>query len=162
MTRTLMSLAACAASASLIGCGAAHSTPHASHRRSRSAATTIVSIPGLGSLSYGCAGAHGVVATLSTQGARASESATVEGDNGRHLRAAMLNDPGGPGLTVPPAGYRTLTWRVIQSTEPSTVEATVRVSFSRAKGRSCTLRRWSSDVEVIGHQGPWSPPKAWP
>jgi hypothetical protein len=162
MTRTLTALAACAAIISLLGCGAARSTPHATHRRTHPAGTAIVSIPGLGSLSYGCAGARGVVATLSTQGASASETATVEGDDGRHLRAATLTDPGGPGLTVPAAGYRTLTWRVIQSTEPSTVEATVRISFSGEKNRRCTLRHWSSDVKVIGHQGPWSPPKAWP
>jgi hypothetical protein len=170
-TRAFVSAAACAAAAALTGCGAGHASKPAPHRstgslppsgpRAQPAGTVVVSIPELGSLSYRCAGARRVDATLSTAGASATESATVEGDNHRHLRAATLN-PGSLQLAAPPATYRTLTWRVIQSTEPRTLEATVRLSFSWGKDRYCSLAHWSSTVNVIGHQGPWATPRAWP
>jgi len=170
----LRSIAACAAGAGLIGCGGSHSpklttaahgsrSPSpASGRGSQPAGALIVSIPNLGSLSYRCAGARLVEATLDTRNAGATEYATVEGDNRLHLRAKTLNNPGPFELTAPPANYRTLTWRVIQSTEPHTLEATVRLSFYWGHNLDCTLKSWSSVVNVIGHQGKWLLPRAWP
>ncbi len=78
-TPALISVAACVATAALVGCG----TGHAPHRRHPPAGTSVVSIPGLGSLSHRCSGSLRVEATLSTRGVLATESATVEGDNGR-------------------------------------------------------------------------------
>ncbi|HWF34596.1 MAG TPA: hypothetical protein VG295_04480 [Solirubrobacteraceae bacterium] len=155
MTRALLSVAAVAVTAALLGCGASHPPPRAS-------GTTRVALPGLGALSYRCAGRRRIEATFSTQGASASESATVEGDGARHLRAATLNEPGAGGLTAPTGTYRTLTWRVIQSTEPRTVEATIRLTFTWQADGYCGHARTNSDVKVIGHQGGWKAPDPWP
>jgi hypothetical protein len=97
----------------------------------------------------------------------ATEAITVERDRGRHLLRATLGLPGHNQVTVPLAAYRSLIWRVIQNTEPETLEATVRLDFhTGATGPmrliDCALTRWTSTVNVIRHDAKWSLPPAWP
>jgi hypothetical protein len=154
-----------------VGCGASHPEPRTTSHRSRqpssttrgssaARATQIVALSGLGSLSYRCEGSRGIEATLDPQPANATEYATVEGNNGRHLRAARLN-PGPTQLSTPIARYRTLTWRVIQSTEPETLEATIRLYWGEGPSE-CSLTDWTSKVHAIAHQRAWTLPSAWP
>lgn len=113
-------------------------------------------------LTYRCEGARGVQVAFDARTASATETATVEENRGRHLELATLNRRPGR-ITVPAARYTTLTLRVIQSTEPETLEATVRLRFNWGKNTfACSLTSWRATMNVIGHQGPWSVPKAWP
>jgi hypothetical protein len=153
-----------------VACGANHPRAKPPPRPSGSqpdtrkgaSATPIVTLPGLGSLNYRCDSNRRVEVSLDTRAATATESATVEGANGRHLRAATLN-PGRIQLTAPAARYQMLTWRVIQSTEPRTLEATVRLHLDWTQDSSdCSPTNWTVTVNVIGHQSKWSVPNAWP
>jgi hypothetical protein len=97
----------------------------------------------------------------------ATEDVTVERDGGRHLLRATLGLPAHNQVTVPFAAYGSLIFRVIQSTEPETLEATVRLDFHTGPTGStrliaCALTRWTSTVNVIGHGAKWSLPQAWP
>jgi hypothetical protein len=179
-SRRSVSIGAFAAAVTVMGCGATHpprkpvtsgsasssaessSSSAESSSSDQAAGTQIVDLPGVGSLSYRCDTARGVEVILDARAATATESVTVEGDNGRHLRVAQLN-PGPVQVTVPAAPYQTVTWRVIRSTERDTLEATVGLHFRRGENSfACTLTSWTSTVNVIGHQGKWSVPNAWP
>jgi hypothetical protein len=149
------------AAAVVAGCGST-SPPPASSRHERAAGVEIVALPELGVLRYRCEGTRGVQVAFDARTASATETATVEGIKGRHLRAATLNPRPAP-LTVPAARYATLTVRVVQSTEPKTLEATIRLHFRWGKNTfACSLTSWRATTNVIGHQGAWSVPKAWP
>jgi hypothetical protein len=164
----------------LSGCGGgAGSHPASSHRSSAAttaatnpsppvsaaSATPVVDLPGLGSLSYRCdTTGRRVLASLGGN-VLATEQVTVERDGGEHLLRTTINPPSQ--VTVPLAPYRSLIWRIIQSTEANTVEATVRLDFhTGAPGRQasidCTLSRWTSTVNIVEHTGRWSLPPAWP
>jgi hypothetical protein len=135
--------------------------PETPKRSSRPTATPILTLPGLGSLSYRCGPNRLIEASLDTQAVTATEYATVEG-NGRHLRDETLN-PGRSQLTTPAARYHTLTWRVIQSTELETLEATVRLHLHWSENFfDCSLKNWTSTMKIIGHHHKWSVPDAWP
>jgi hypothetical protein len=125
----------------------------------------VVDLPGLGSISVRCDGpGRRVLATLGGA-VLATEDVTVERDSGQHLLRATIGLPGRDQVSVPFAAYRSLIWRVIQSTEPMTLEATVRLDFHTGPTGSlidCSLTRWTSTVNVIGHDAKWSIPPAWP
>jgi hypothetical protein len=145
----------------LTGCGGT-SRPAHTVESPRGAQTQILALPELGVLGYRCQGSHGIEVAFDASGASATESATVEGDGGRHLAAATLNPKPGR-LTAPVARYTTQTWRVIQSTEPKTLEATVLLRFhTGANAFACSLTSSKATIAIIGHQGHWSPPEAWP
>ena len=172
--RALAAAAATAAATALGGCGG--STTHTvtstktvtttttapSPAPSSSASGTIETLPLLGSLSYTCRGARPSEVTFDGAAATATESVTVEGDGGRHLRAATLNPGMTERLTIAVGANRTLIWRVIQSTEPDTRVATVRVTFNPQNGFACALGGFATEVGLISHAGAWTPPKAWP
>lgn len=173
-------VAVAAVTCALTGCGGAtsHRTtsslpPHPATTESTSsgapvqtpAGTRVVDLPGLGSLGYRCDGTGRRVLASLGGGAIATEGVTVERDSGQHLRRATID--GAARVTVPFGPYRSLIWRVVQSTEARTLEATVRLDFHlRATGGQqlvgCSLTRWTSAVNVIEHAGKWSLPPAWP
>jgi hypothetical protein len=141
-------LPALALSALLAGCGGS----------SHSAATTkpyVVALPGLGTITDTCASGHLVRAAFNAAEAPATETVSVEGDDGQHLRAGTMN-PGSDTLAAPPAVYHQLTWRVVQSTEPHTIVETVAQQFDGCAVTSSTPR-----VRVISHAGQWTPPSEW-
>jgi hypothetical protein len=142
------------AAAVIAGCGSSHS-----QTRSTAGGEQSVALPGLGRIVFVCAGTGDVDARFDASSASATEQVTVEADAGRHLRAATVN-PGNAVVTVPPARYGALTWRVIQSTEPKTLVTTVRLVFSGGGGCAHPSRHQST--RTIGHQGHWSPPDPWP
>jgi hypothetical protein len=142
------------------------SAPGAPAPTGSSGDTQVVDLPGLGSLSYRCDGSGRRVRATLGGTVLATEGVTVERDSGGHLLRGQLGLPGHSRITVPFAAYRSLIWRVIQSTEALTVEATVKLDFSTGVGRStapgnCALTRWSSTVNVIRHDGKWSLPPSW-
>jgi hypothetical protein len=124
-----------------------------------------VRVPGLGAVSYRCdRSSQRVSATLGGPFS-ATETVTVEAEHHRHLRAGTMNPSAQ--LTVPAAAYRSLTWRLIQSTEPKTIEATITLNFQGASPGAtapigCSPTRWNSIVNIIRHDKQWSPPPAWP
>jgi hypothetical protein len=174
------SIAAGAVIWALAGCGggASHNPISSSSTRSATteattstapihapAGTPVVDLPGLGSLSYRCDGTGRRVLASLGGGVMATEDVTVERDSGQHLLRATID--GRSQVTVPFAAYRSLIWRVVQSTEPRTLEATVRLDFNTGPAGTrrligCSLTRWTSTVNVIDHSGKWSPPPAWP
>jgi hypothetical protein len=115
-----------------------------------------VSFPGLGTITDTCASGNQVHATFDASRAPATETVSVEGDDGQHLRAGTMNNPGTHTLTAPVAGYHELTWRVVQSTEPHTIVETVVQRFNGCSVTSSTPR-----VRVISHDGTWTPPSQW-
>jgi hypothetical protein len=120
----------------------------------------VITVPGVGSLSYRCDRAKGQVSAVLGGQITATESVYVEGDGHRHLRSAMSVAPRPFGI----AGTKTATllWHVIQSTEPRTLDVRIAIDFhAAASGPTCSPTRWRSTVYVISHQGNWSPPPGW-
>lgn len=141
-------LPALALSALLAGCGGSSHSP----------ATTkpyVVALPGLGTITDTCASGHLVRAAFNAAEAPATETVSVEGDDGQHLRAGTMN-PGSDTLAAPPAVYHQLTWRVVQSTEPHTIVETVAQQFD-----GCAVTSSTPTVRVISHAGQWTPPSEW-
>jgi hypothetical protein len=98
-------------------------------------------------------------------GVLATEEVTVERDSGKHLLRTTIGPPAQ--VAVPFAAYRSLIWRIVQSTESKTVEATVKLDFHTGPTGpqrliDCRLTRWTSTVNIIEHSGKWSLPPAWP
>jgi hypothetical protein len=55
---------------------------------------------------------------------------------------------------------RTLVWHIIQSTEPSTLDGIVTLTWETG-APGCSPVRWRSFVGVISHVGNWTPPRGW-
>ena len=128
----------------------------------------IVTLPGLGRLSYRCdSTGQRVASRLVTTGARA----TVEGDRGVHLHPSIMSaQPTKRTITqtTPFGAYRSLTWRVLTSNEGSTTVATIRlrfhVGFIQAQGQKlidCALKSWVDSGQLIEHRGRWTDPPPW-
>jgi hypothetical protein len=188
-TRALPAILAICSLAALPGCGTTH---HARTTQTTTASTTpstttsstttasfgghsrqfghsngvgVVTTAGLGSISYRCDAATQRVSATLDGAVSATEGVTVEAEQHRHLLAGTVGPPAH--LTIPVAAYRSLTWRIIQSTEPRTLEATITLQFHTSQGGSsaridCSPTRWTREINVIGHDKQWSPPPAWP
>lgn len=134
----------------LAGCGGSSHSP-------ATPKPYVVALPGLGTITDTCASGHLVSATFNAAKSPATETVSVEGDDGQHLRAGTLNPPPGTEtLTAPPAGYHQLTWRVVQSTEPHTIVETVAQQFN-----GCAVTSSTPMLRVISHDGKWTPPSEW-
>jgi hypothetical protein len=149
MSRRLLAAATIASTLTLAACGSSH---HASTTTS-----TEIRLPGLGAISYRCLPDGRLIGRLDASTATATEIATVEGNNGQHLAKATLNAPAE--LSAPPAHYVTLTWRVVQSTEPHTIVKTVHQRFASG---GCRLQSSTTSGTVISHTGNWQSPSPWP
>jgi hypothetical protein len=120
----------------------------------------VITVPGVGSLSYRCDRAKGLVSAMLGGPINATESVYVEGDGHRHLRSASRVDA--PPFSVADTRTATLLWHVIQSTEPRTLDVRIAIDFhGSAGGPTCSPTRWTSTVYVISHQGAWSAPPGW-
>jgi hypothetical protein len=137
-----------ALTALLAGCGGSSHSPAATK-------PYVVALPGLGTITDTCGSGHLVRATFDATKAPATETVSVEGDDGQHLRAGTMN-PGSDTLAAPPAGYHQLTWRVVQSTEPHTIVETVAQQFN-----GCAVTSSTPSLRVISHDGKWTPPSEW-
>jgi hypothetical protein len=138
-----------ALAAVLAGCGG--SSHHAGPTR-----PFVVSFPGLGTLTDTCVSGDQVRATFNAAKAPATETVSVEGDDGQHLRAGTMNPPDSETLTAAPAAYHELTWRVVQSTEPRTIVETVAQQFN-----GCAVTSSTPTMRVISHDHTWTPPSEW-
>jgi hypothetical protein len=135
----------------LAGCGGS------SHHTTKPTTPYVVAMPGLGTITDTCASGHLVLGTFSAAKATATETVSVEGDNGRHLRLATVNPPKDT-LVAPAAAYGTLTWRVVQSTEPKTIVDTIVQRFASG---GCAVASSIPTTRVISHDGNWTPPSPW-
>ena len=135
----------------LAGCGS--STQHTT----KLTTPYVVAMPGLGAITDTCASGHLVLGTFSAAKATATETVSVEGDAGQHLRLATVNPPKDT-LVAPAAAYGTLTWRVVQSTEPKTIVETIVQRFASG---GCAVASSIPTVRVISHSGKWTPPSPW-
>jgi hypothetical protein len=135
----------------LAGCGGS------SHHSSRLTAPYAVALPGLGTITDTCASGHLVVGTFSAAKATATETVSVEGDAGQHLKLATVNPPKDT-LVAPAASYATLTWRVVQSTEPKTIVETIVQRFASG---GCAVASSIPTTRVVSHDGNWTPPSPW-
>lgn len=134
----------------LAGCGGS------THQATKLTTPYVVAMPGLGTITDTCAFGHMVLSTFSASKATATETVSVEGDDGQHLRLLTLNPPSDR-LVAPPAPYHELTWRVVQSTEPKTIVETIVQRFASG----CAVASSTPTVRVISHSGKWSPPSPW-
>ena len=135
----------------LAGCGGS------SHHAAKLTTPYVVAMPGLGTLTDTCAFGDKVLSTFSAAKATATETVSVEGDDGQHLRLLTLNPPSDK-LVAPPAPYHELTWRVVQSTEPKTIVETVVQRFASG---GCAVAGSIPTNRVISHSGKWTPPSPW-
>ena len=128
----------------------------------------VVTLPGLGSLSYRCdSTGQRVAARLVSTGA----SATVEGNHGVHLHptiAIVQTSTRTTTRTTRFGPYGSLTWRILASNEGSTTVATIRlrfhVGFIQDHGQKlidCAIRSWVDSGQVIEHHGRWTDPPRW-
>lgn len=176
---------ALAVGAVLAGCGAGLQPLKTSRAASRAAAgvprrqagaagpagIAIVTLPALGSFSYRC-DQNGQQVAAALSGAPAPDtgtSVTVEGDHRVHLHQHIVLSAGHTATrTTAPGAYRSLTWRIINTTEPRSVVATVRLRFHvglvRSGGKAlldCTLRSWTVSEKVLEHTARWTNPSPW-
>src|ERR1700689_4010674 len=75
-----------------------------SHHAAHLTTPYVVAMPALGTLADTCAFGHKVLSTFSAAKATATETVSVEGDDGQHLRLLTLNPPSDK-LVAPPAPY---------------------------------------------------------
>lgn len=169
----------------LVGCGT-HGAPRSDNARVAQARTTVhanvplsprdpsdtrvVTLPELGSLGYRCS-PDGQRVAMSLSGAPSPDtgaSVTAEGDHRAHLPLRHLVR--GPTATdsTRPGRYRKMTWRIILTSEPRTVVATVRLHFrlrpppNLPGSPDCTVSTWTASGQTILHDHEWSNPPAWP
>ena len=86
-----------------------------------------------------------------------SLTATVEGGAGHHLQLRPVGADH-RSLATEASADRTLTWRLVYTSEGRTLEGTV---IERFRSSGCSLVSWSKQVKDIDHSRRWSQPSPW-